>query len=107
MQSMSPLHEWFEAMLQEGTIAAAPKDAPDTAMIAYLLNHARDFAPKLRELNATRLGRFLAQHGCIKLHRANGNAWRFPELPKARELWAKNYQGWKWELETKQWAAKN
>jgi hypothetical protein len=106
MQSMSPLHEWFESLLQDGVIPPAPKDAPDTAMIAYLLNHARDFAPKLRELNATRLGRFLGQHGCIKLHRANGNAWRFPELPKARELWAKNYQGWKWEHDAGQWATK-
>ena len=106
MQSMSPLHEWYESLLQDGSIPPAPKDAPDTAMIAYLLNHAREFAPKLRDLNATRLGRFLAQHGCIKLHRANGNAWRFPELPAARDQWARNYQGWKWEQDSKNWAAK-
>jgi len=28
MQSMTPLQEWWEAMLQEGAIPAAPKDTP-------------------------------------------------------------------------------
>lgn len=105
-QSMSPLHEWWESMLQDGIIPPAPKDSPDTAMVAYLLVHAREFQPKLKELNATRLGRFLSQHDCIKLHRATGNAWRFPELPKARAAWDRYYQGWSWEQDTKQWASK-
>ena len=106
MQSMIPLQEWYESLLQEGHIPAAPKDTPDTAMIAYLLNHAREFAPRLKELNVVRLGRFLAQHGCIKLHKASGNAWRFPQLPKARADWEKRYQGWTWQYKTDAWAAK-
>lgn len=103
MQSMSPLHEWWENLLQEGTIPAAPKDTPDQTMAVYLLNHARDFAPKLRELTPTRLGRFLSDHGCIKLHRAAGNGWRFAPLQEVREQWAKRYQGWKWHFEVREW----
>lgn len=107
MQSMSLLNEWWESLLQEGTIPAAPKDTPDSAMATYLLNHARDFAPRLKDLNSTRFGRFLSQHDCIKLHRSNGNAWRFPELKRARSKWEQRYQGWNWEQPCKEWAAKN
>lgn len=107
MQSMLPLQEWWESMLQDGSVPAAGKEAPDVAMAVYLLNHAREYAPKARDLNATRLGRFLADHGCIKLHRATGNAWRFPELNEARSLWEQRYQGWTWELESNSWAVKN
>ena len=103
MQSMNPLQEWWEQMLQEGAIPAAPKDSPDSAMAVYLLNHAREFAPRLRELTPTRLGRFLSDHGCVKLHRASGNAWRFPILQEAREKWAKRYQGWSWSFEVREW----
>ena len=106
MQSMLPLQEWWESMLQDGSVPAAGKEAPDVAMAVYLLNHAREYAPKARDLNATRLGRFLADHGCIKLHRATGNAWRFPELSKARSMWEQRYQGWSWETESKSWAVK-
>lgn len=102
-QSMQPIQEWWEAMLQEGMIPSAPKDAPDIAQAQYLLGHAREFAPKLRDLTATRLGRFLSDHGCIKLHRANGNAWRFPLLGEARAQWDKRYQGWSWEKEAGAW----
>jgi hypothetical protein len=107
MQSMTPLYEWWESLLQDGSIPAAPKDTPDIAMVTYLLNHAREFSTKLRELNATRLGRFLSQHGCIKLHRSSGNAWRFPELKAARQKWETRYQGWTWQYATENWAAKN
>ena len=93
-------------MLDEGSIPAAPKDAPDCAMAIYLLNHAKDFSGKLRDLTPTKLGRFLAEQGCIKLHRATGNAWRFPELPKARTSWERYYQGWKWEHAAEKWQAK-
>lgn len=106
MQSMPPLLEWWEAMLQEGSVPAAPKDSPDCAMAVYLLNHAREFAPKLRELTPTRLGRFLSDHGAIKIHRGTGNAWRLPTLQQARETWTKRYQGWKWERDNREWEAK-
>ena len=107
MQSMLPLQEWWESMLQDGSVPAAGKEAPDVAMAVYLLNHAREYAPKARDLNATRLGRFLADHGCIKLHRATGNAWRFPDLSKARSVWEQRYQGWTWETDSKSWVVKN
>ena len=108
MQSMQPLQEWWEALLQEGSIPAAPKDTPDTVMAVYLLNHAREFsARKLGDLNPTRLGRFLADHGCIKLHKSGGSAWRFPALPDARRQWEKRYQGhWRWEREVSGWQAR-
>ena len=107
MQSMTPLLEWWESLLQEGNIPAAPKDTPDSAMALYLLNHAREFAPKLRELTPTRLGRFLSDHGCIKLHKGTGNAWRFPTLVEARTKWEQRYQGWPWGQQIMDWSVKN
>lgn len=106
-RSMSLQESWWESLLQEGCIPAAPKDTPDIAMAQYLMNHARDFAPRLKDLSSAALGRFLAEHGCIKLHRANGNAWRFPELPKARTAWERRYQGWNWERPAEKWTARN
>lgn len=106
MQSMNPLQEWFAEMLENGSIPAAPKDTPDIAMANYLLNHAREFGPRMKELTPTRLGRFLADHGCIKLHRASGNAWRFPILEEARAKWSAQYVGWKWEAAGGKWTVK-
>lgn len=106
IRSMNQLHEWWESLLQEGYIPAAPKDTPDIAMAQYLINHAKEFAPRLRDLSPAALGRFLAERGCIKIHRTTGNAWRFPELPKARLEWEKYYQGWQWEAPVERWVAK-
>lgn len=105
-RSMSLQESWWESLLQEGCIPAAPKDTPDIAMAHYLMNHARDFAPRLKDLSSAALGRFLAEHGCIKLHRATGNAWRFPELPQARAAWERRYNGWRWEMQTERWSTK-
>ncbi len=107
MQSMNPLQEWWAEMLEAGSIPAAPKDSPDSAMAVYLMNHAREFGGrKLHELTPTRLGRFLADHGCIKLHKASGNAWRFPPLGEARDKWARQYAGYKFGRDVGQWEAK-
>ncbi len=107
MQSMNPLQEWWADMLEAGYIPAAPKDSPDSAMAVYLMNHAREFGGrKLHELTPTRLGRFLSDHGCIKLHKAAGNAWRFPSLGDARARWSAQYFGWKFGRDARQWEAK-
>ena len=106
IRSMTNLQEWWEQLLQEATIPAAGKE-PDIAMTQYLINHAREFAPRLRELTPAALGRFLADHGCIKLHRANGNAWRFPEINAARQEWERRYQGWQWHEKSEKWASKS
>jgi hypothetical protein len=107
IRSMTNLQEWWEQLLQEATIPAAPKDTPDVAMAVYLMNHAREFAPRLRDLTPAALGRFLSEHGCIKLHRTSGNAWRFPELPKARAEWERRYQGWRWGHDVEHWVARS
>ena len=105
-RSMGLLESWWEYLLQEGSIPAAPKDTPDIAMAQYLMNHVREFAPRMRDLSAAALGRFLSEHGCIKLHRSSGNAWRFPTLIEARAKWERHYQGWKWEQASERWALK-
>jgi len=102
-RSMSLLDSWWESILQEGCVPAAGKDALDTAPAQYLMNHVRDFAPRLRDLTPTALGRFLADRGCIKLHKTSGNAWRFPTLPEARSKWESHYQGWDWDHGIEGW----
>lgn len=106
VRSMTLQESWWEGLLQEGSIPAAPKDTPDIAMAQYLMNHAREFAPRLRDLSAAALGRFLSEHGCIKIHRGTGNAWRFPELARARSAWEQRYQGWSWETAVERWVPK-
>ena len=102
-RSMSLLETWWENVLQEGVVPAGMKETPDIAMAQYIMNHARDFAPRLKDLTAAAMGRFLAEHGCLKLHRATGNAWRFPTLPEARKKWESRYQGWDWEHAIERW----
>ena len=104
---MSPLHEWYEAILQDANIPHAHKDAPDIAAAQFLLLHAKDGHARLRDLNPTSLGRFLSQMGCVKLHRTNGNAWRFPPIDKARIIWEKYYRRWRWDLDAPEWVARS
>ena len=105
-RSMSALHEWYESMLQEALIPQASKETPDIAPAQFLLTGAREAGPRLKELSGTALGRFLSDMGCVKLHRSNGNAWRFPEIVKARAIWEKRFAGWRWEQEPKGWQAR-
>lgn len=106
IRSMGALQEWWADILENGYVPGANKDAHDAAMAHFLIQHARDFAPRLKELTTAAFGRFLADQGCIKLHRSAGNAWRFPLLPLARAKWAQRYQGWDFAREADRWAPK-
>lgn len=102
-RSMPPIYEWYEALLQDGVLPYASKDAPDICSAAYMVQLIRDGIPRLRDLTATALGRFLAQQGAIKIHRSNGNVWRFPPLPEARRQWEARFNGWRWDVALERW----
>ncbi len=51
--------------------------------------------------------RFLAEHGCRKVHEVHGNAWKFPPLAEMRAAWEKAYGGaWQWQEEINEWRAR-
>lgn len=106
IQSMGLLQEWWGAVLNDARVPACEKGAADLAMAQYILHHIREFNHRLIDLTPARLGRFLSEQGCIKIHRASGNAWRFPTLAEAREKWARRYAGWQWEREAREWEAR-
>ena len=104
---MSPLHEWFESLLQDGVLPYVHRDAPDICAAAYLVAQARDTTSRLKDLTPTMLGRFLAQMGATKIHRAGGNVWRFPPLHDMRGRWEARFSGWRWEAPIEGWQIRN
>lgn len=102
-RSMSPLHEWFEAMLQDGVLPYVNRDMPDTCAAGVLIEHARSQGGRLKEANSTMVGRFLRDMGVIKIHRAAGNVWRFPPLQEVRGKWETRFSGWRWEEKFTGW----
>lgn len=103
IRSMAPLQEWFEGLLQEGQIPGAGAN-PDKVPAQALLRLAREDSRKLQDVTPTALGRFLRDHGCIKMHEAHGNAWKFRPLAEMRAAWERAYGGgWSWSEDVREW----
>jgi hypothetical protein len=102
-RSMSAIQEWLEGVLQEGHIPGAGT-AADKAPAQALLRLAREDSRKMQDVTPTAFGRFLADHGCRKVHEAHGNAWQFPPLKAMRAAWEKAYGGgWSWSEDVREW----
>lgn len=105
-RSMTAMQEWFEGILQEGRVPGAGT-TPDKAPAMALLRIAREDSRKMQDVTPTALGRFLADHGCTKVHEAHGNAWKFPPLAQLRTGWEKDYGGaWAWQEEVGEWRSR-
>jgi len=105
-RSLPPIAEWWEHVLQQGSLPLKKAQDKSERVAAYvLLNMLREFAPKSHEINPTRLGRFLAQFGGIVIHTKDCSMWRFPELAEARKIWEKNYGKWPWRHVLPVWNA--
>lgn len=101
-QSMSPLQEWFENVLQEGRVPGAGQ-AVDRSPASALLRQAQEEVPKMRDVSAAALGRFLRSKGCVKQHDVHGSVWQFPRLAEARSQWAREFGGWTWIEDIADW----
>lgn len=102
-RSLSVLQEWYEGVLQDGKVPGSGID-PQKAPASAIMHAAVQDVPKMRDISTTALGRFLRSQGCIKLHEAHGNAWKFPELAEARRRWERAFGGeWRWQESLAEW----
>ena len=102
-RSMDPRWEWWEGLLQDGLLPYATKEHPDKVAAAVLLEHIRADTPKLKNISATALGRFLGSVGCLRMHEMGGNSWRFPPLNKARSTFEERFKTWNWHINVNSW----
>jgi len=102
-RSLGALQEWFEGVLQEGQIPGAGTD-PTKVPASALIRIMREDNRRLMDVSSTALGRFLADHGCRKVHEVHGNAWQFPALGEMRAAWERAFGGaWKWSEDVREW----
>jgi hypothetical protein len=102
-QSLSPLEQYLELLLQDGKL---PKDIAvatrnDIATTRSLVEDAKKRVPPLqRHLSDKAMGDFLRKHGCTGCKMGPSGelrGWRFPPLAKMRADWSKRYGGWSWD----------
>lgn len=103
-RSLDALHEWYEGLLQDGSLPGIGTKGDALNLPAgHLLHTAKEAAPKLRDVSGTALGRFLRSMGCIKMRNATHNSWKFPSLSEARGRWMQTFGAWKWENDSPEW----
>ncbi len=100
-QSLKPLDEWWEGLLQEGKIYGAAE--PGVCPAAVVLGYARESVPRLRDLSANALGRFLRDRGSDGFHRNTGSFYRFKPLNECRALWEAKFGKWAWRNNLADW----
>jgi Primase C terminal 2 (PriCT-2)/Family of unknown function (DUF5906) len=100
-QSLKPLDEWWEELLQEGKIYGAI-DAY-TCPAAVVLTYARESVPRLRDVSANALGRFLRKAGADRFHREKGSFYQFKPLSECRALWEAKFGKWVWRNSVADW----
>ena len=88
-------YEWFENMLSEGILRGSLPDLPMVSAQA-LYNDFIDNSPGNKHCSKAAFGNFLREQGCIKLHGAQGNRWRFRTLKEHREHWVQRFGAWTW-----------
>lgn len=105
LRSLDPRYEWFEDLLQNGILPTGSQE--HHIVPAYAVSEmARSSVPRLRDISATALGRFLSDQGCEKVHGAKGNGWRFDKLIDHRLRWERRFGNWKWSYKGEEWIRK-
>lgn len=105
-RSLQPFHEWWEHMLQTGVVPGRikrPDGSLGNATTGWLLNNAREYAPRIRDMSAAAFARLLKEQGCTAIHANDGTAWRFPDMVEARQRWETRYRGWNWQEAVEEW----
>lgn len=105
-RSLDPRFEWWEDVLQGGRLpssAEKPLDVP----AGTLMHLMREHSPRLKDISATALGRFLRSLSAEGLHKEKGNFWRFLPLDEARAHWEARFGKWSWRNDLAEWNAKH
>jgi hypothetical protein len=104
-QSMPPLDQWFDELLQEGRLPGlrglqSPKRFVQTRA---LVDDVVQRVPRLRGyLTDKALGDFLRRRGCTPIRSNSARGWQFPPLAEMRSAWARRYDGRVWEAPEQQ-----
>jgi Bifunctional DNA primase/polymerase, N-terminal/Primase C terminal 2 (PriCT-2)/Family of unknown function (DUF5906) len=106
-QSLSPLEQWLEQLLQEGVlpgpgIFCRNESQRDFSSTRALVDSAKERSPQLHwHLSDKQMGIFLRKHGCIPFKYRNGTletrGWKFPPFAQMRADWSKRFGGWEWQ----------
>lgn len=99
-QSLSPIEQWFDELLQEGKLPGygAVARKRDCATTRALVSDARLRVPRLRDyLSDKAMGDFLRRQGCTSDRSSQSRGWKFPPLAQMRGEWARKYGRRAWD----------
>jgi hypothetical protein len=121
-ESLCPLDQWWLELLHTGVLAGVrdPAKANESVSNRYevdvvafkdnwgvehfrqvwregLYDQARRVSPKLRNTDATALGRYLRDRGCAKAWVKRERGWRFPPLSQCRDQWVERFPHTVWD----------
>jgi hypothetical protein len=108
-ESLRGNRQWFEVLLQRGSLPKPVPSRPDRILTDDLIEWARGFRG-CEYLNDTSLATFLYEMGLtednrFRLPKGGKRGWQFPLLSDARAAWSKLYGGtWEWDEELADWA---
>lgn len=102
-RSLSYLNEWWEGLLQDGRLPGITTEGPNVCPAATVLAHAREAVPKLKDVSANTLGRFLREQGGEGFHRNTGNFWKLLHLLACRNAWEAKFGKWTWRNNLSDW----
>lgn len=105
LRSFDTRFEWFENMLSEGVLHGSLPDQPAISAQALYQDFV-DNSPGNRHCSKTAFGLFLREQGCIKIHGAQGNRWRFLPLKEHRDKWTARFGQWQWAYDGADWLTK-
>jgi hypothetical protein len=103
-QSMPPLDQWFDELLQEGKLPSlvfglpAQQSSKRLVQTRALVDDVVQRVPRLRGyLTDKALGDFLRRHGCKAVRSNAARGWQFPPLAEMRKAWVRRYDGRVWD----------
>lgn len=102
-RSMGALDAWWESLLQDGVLPFTMFKSTTRAKATHILEHARQLAARVQDINPIALGRYLGKIGCDAFHERDGAYWVFPALSEARLAFARKYRGWAWDTNFSAW----
>jgi len=107
--TMKPLEQWFDELLQEGTLAFLParsigKAPANCAHWSSLIADVERRVPRLNgKIGDSELRAFLTGQGGKRWRNECGRGWEFLSLGEHRERWARKYGSREWENPNLDW----
>jgi hypothetical protein len=107
-QSMPPIEQWFDELLQDGRLPCrlglpGQQSSKRFVQTRALIDDAQMRVPRLRDyLTEKAMGDFLRRQGCTGIRSNSARGWQFPPLAQMREAWARRYDARVWDAPEQQ-----